>query len=97
MPTLSQWIACKDANGNALDLKTCNAYRSRYPDMSQAHASASSSRGLGDVVAKFTHATGIAKGVKYVAGLFGVDCGCTGRQETLNTVFPFKNSKKDSS
>lgn len=45
------------------------------------------SRGLGDTIAKITHATGIDAVVKKVAGK---DCGCRGRQEKLNELFPYK-------
>lgn len=47
------------------------------------------SRGLGDTIAKITHATGIAQVVKKVSG--GKDCGCRGRQEKLNQMFPYKD------
>lgn len=45
------------------------------------------SRGLGDTIAKITHATGIAQVVKKVSG--GEDCGCRGRQNKLNEIFPY--------
>lgn len=45
------------------------------------------SRGLGDTIAKITHATGIDKIVKKT---LGKDCGCRGRQEKLNELFPYK-------
>jgi hypothetical protein len=41
--------------------------------------------GLGDVVEKFTEATGIKKAVKWLAG---DDCGCDERKEKLNEMFP---------
>ena len=44
------------------------------------------SRGLGDTIAKFTHATGIAKLVK---GTVGSDCGCNQRQQAANQLFPY--------
>lgn len=44
-------------------------------------------RGLGDVIAKVTHATGIDKVVKAVAGKKG--CGCAKRQAALNAAVPF--------
>jgi len=48
------------------------------------------SRGLGDTIAKITHATGIAKAVEVVTGALGIeDCGCSGRQEWLNGVAPY--------
>lgn len=50
------------------------------------------SRGLGDVVKKITHATGIDKAVEYVAekvtGKKG-GCGCKNRQNSLNAMVPF--------
>ena len=46
------------------------------------------SRGLGDTIAKFTEATGIATVVKAIAG---DDCGCDKRQEWLNKVVPYSS------
>ncbi len=45
-------------------------------------------RGLGDVVAKVTHATGIDRLVKAVTGKKG--CGCSKRQAALNAAVPFR-------
>lgn len=48
------------------------------------------SRGLGDTIAKFTHATGIAKAVEVVTEALGIeDCGCGGRQEWVNNLVPY--------
>ena len=48
------------------------------------------SRGLGDTIAKFTHATGIAKAVEVVTEALGIeDCGCGGRQEWANGFIPY--------
>ncbi len=48
------------------------------------------SRGLGDTIAKFTHATGIAKAVEVVTEALGIeDCGCGGRQEWINDLVPY--------
>ena len=48
------------------------------------------SRGLGDTIAKFTHATGIAKAVEVVTEALGIeDCGCGGRQEWMNDLVPY--------
>lgn len=44
------------------------------------------SRGLGDTIAKFTHATGIDKAVKAVAG---ENCGCAKRQAAMNDAVPY--------
>lgn len=41
--------------------------------------------GLGDVVAKVTHATGIAQAVEFITG---GDCGCMQRQMKLNKALP---------
>ncbi len=48
------------------------------------------SRGLGDTVAKFTHATGIAAVAHAFTAVTGVDCGCGKRQEALNQAVAFK-------
>jgi hypothetical protein len=40
--------------------------------------------GFGDTIEKFTRATGIKKFVDTVSDLTGVDCGCSGRKESLN-------------
>ena len=46
------------------------------------------SKGLGDTIAKITKVTGIKKVVEAITD----DCGCDERQDTLNRVFPYKNS-----
>lgn len=50
------------------------------------------SRGLGDVIKKFTHSTGIDKVVEAVAeAVTGKkECGCKKRQEAMNNIVPFK-------
>jgi hypothetical protein len=48
------------------------------------------SRGLGDTLAKFTHATGIAQAVEAVSQLVGLPCGCQERQQKLNERFPYQ-------
>lgn len=51
------------------------------------------SRGLGDTIAKFTHATGIAKAVEVVTEALGIeDCGCGGRQEWANEFMPYESN-----
>jgi hypothetical protein len=54
------------------------------------------SRGLGDTISKFTHATGIAQAVEAVSKATGVPCGCKGRQEWLNKMVPYE-AKDESS
>lgn len=46
-------------------------------------------RGLGDVVAAVTHATGIDRVVKAVTG---GDCGCERRRAALNSAVPFQRA-----
>jgi hypothetical protein len=49
------------------------------------------SRGLGDTIAKFTHATGIHSLAQIGAKAMGKkDCGCKKRQQALNKAFPYK-------
>ena len=49
------------------------------------------SKGLGDTVAKITHATGIDKLAEVAAKMLGKDdCGCKKRQELLNEKFPYQ-------
>jgi hypothetical protein len=48
------------------------------------------SRGLGDTISKFTHATGIAQAVEAVSKATGVPCGCKGRREWLNKMVPYE-------
>ena len=49
----------------------------------------STSKGLGDTVAKITKATGIKKVVDTVSKIAKKDCGCAERQDTLNRLFPY--------
>lgn len=48
------------------------------------------SEGLGDTIAKVTHATGLDKIAEAYTRITGKGCGCGGRQETLNRLFPYK-------
>jgi len=48
------------------------------------------SRGLGDDVAKFTKKTGIKNIVDKVSEGLNIPCGCEGRQDALNKLFPYK-------
>ena len=52
-------------------------------------------RGLGDVVERFTEATGIKAAVKAVENLTGVPCGCDGRRDWLNKIVPFGEPKHE--
>lgn len=49
------------------------------------------SKGLGDTIAKATHAVGLDKVVESVAKAVGKeDCGCNKRREMLNDLFPYQ-------
>ena len=50
-------------------------------------------KGLGDTVERFTKVTGIKKVVEKVSKATGKDCGCKGRKNKLNKMFPYKESK----
>jgi len=53
------------------------------------------SKGLGDTIAKITHATGLDVVAEKVANVLGKeDCGCKRRQEKLNELFPYKTQEK---
>ena len=47
-------------------------------------------KGLGDTIEKITEATGIKKVVEAVSEATGLNCGCEGRKELLNKLFPYK-------
>jgi hypothetical protein len=47
------------------------------------------SRGLGDTIAKITHATGLDKLSELYTQVTGKDCGCASRQEALNKLVPY--------
>ena len=49
------------------------------------------SRGLGDSIHKFTSKTGIKSVVDRVSNGLNIPCGCEGRREALNILFPYKN------
>jgi hypothetical protein len=53
------------------------------------------SKGLGDTIAKITHATGLDVVAEKVAHAMGKeDCGCNRRREKLNELFPYKTEDK---
>lgn len=55
------------------------------------------SKGLGDTIAKITHATGLDVVAESVAKALGKeDCGCKRRREKLNELFPYKQQDKKS-
>ena len=53
------------------------------------------SKGLGDTIAKFTHATGLDIVAEKVAHALGQeDCGCNKRREILNDLVPYNKDDK---
>lgn len=52
------------------------------------------SRGLGDTIQKFTKATGIEQTVKFISEGLNIPCGCQGRQEAMNKLFPYSHGGK---
>ena len=48
------------------------------------------SKGLGDTVEKFTTFTGVKTIVDKVSQGLNIPCGCQGRKEALNAIFPYK-------
>jgi hypothetical protein len=47
--------------------------------------------GLGDTIASIMEATGVKAVVKAIVG---EDCGCEARQEKLNELFPYGETKE---
>lgn len=54
-------------------------------------ATSQPSKGLGDTIAKVTKATGVKSVVDAISSATGKDCGCEGRRDTLNRIFPYKS------
>ena len=53
------------------------------------------SKGLGDTIKKITSATKLDKLAEKIAEVAGADdCGCKGRQDRLNKMFPYSREKK---
>ena len=52
------------------------------------------SKGLGDSIEKITRATGVKHMVDTISEGLNIPCGCQGRKDALNKIFPYKNNKK---
>lgn len=52
------------------------------------------SKGLGDTIEKITEKTGIKSMVGTISDGLNVPCGCKGRKDALNIMFPYKNKKR---
>ena len=48
------------------------------------------SRGLGDSIEKITKKTGVKTMVDVISKGLNVPCGCEGRRDALNKIFPYK-------
>jgi len=48
------------------------------------------SKGLGDSIEKVTKATGIKTMTDIISKGLNVACGCEGRRDALNKIFPYK-------
>jgi len=56
------------------------------------------SRGLGDDIAKITHALGLDKITERITDALGIeDCGCDKRQALLNELYPHKKDEEKKS
>jgi hypothetical protein len=53
------------------------------------------SKGLGDTIAKITDTTGIKKIVDTISQVIKKDCGCEGRKQKLNEMFPYEETPQN--
>lgn len=54
------------------------------------------SKGLGDTIEKILDYTGVADVVEKTANALGIeDCGCAGRRDKLNELFPYSPQDED--
>ena len=81
----------KEENHFALDLKTGKVPEVQLLD-ADGNVKIMKSRGLGDSVHKFTKATGIKKMVDVVSKGLNIPCGCEGRREAMNMMFPYRKN-----
>lgn len=79
----------KEENHFALDLKNGKVKEVQLLD-ADGNVKIMKSRGLGDSVHKFTKATGIKKMVDVVSQGLNIPCGCEGRREAMNMMFPYR-------
>jgi hypothetical protein len=87
-PTLALNEAYKIESGTGIVLGS-------YPQIYKGIVAPQSSRGLGDTIAKITHATGLDKLSQIYTSITGQPCGCASRQEALNKLIPY-NIKEES-
>lgn len=59
------------------------------PTLVDGEYSVAQSIGLGDTIAKITHATGLDQLSELYTKITGKDCGCKSRQEALNKLVPY--------
>ena len=48
------------------------------------------SKGLGDTIEKITTVTGVKTITEIVSKGLNIPCGCEGRKDALNKIFPYK-------
>ena len=85
----SGWCLTHKRNMHAAQVSEC---RNKPGYFAAYHKGAKqrSDRGLGDTIARITHATGIDRLAKMLASAIGKDCGCSERQERLNQAVPYR-------
>ena len=59
-----------------------------YPIGLSVHSGLRAGKPLGDVLEDITHATGLVRLAELYTKVTGKDCGCKGRQEWVNRLFP---------
>jgi len=51
------------------------------------------SKGLGDTIEKITTVTGVKTMTEIVSKGLNIPCGCEGRREAMNMMFPYSHKK----
>tara|TARA_R100001244_G_scaffold98674_1_gene73646 strand:+ start:74 stop:232 length:159 start_codon:yes stop_codon:yes gene_type:complete len=51
-------------------------------------------KGLGDTIKNIIKKTGIKNMVDTISDRLNIPCGCKGRKDALNIMFPYKNKKR---
>lgn len=84
-------VLCRKAQRDTKHGRNTAAFLRQYGVNCDTWDVSQPSRGLGDVIAKVTHATGLDKAADWAAKKLGKKgCGCAKRQAALNSLVPFK-------
>lgn len=59
-----------------------------HPIGLRVHSGLRAGKPLGDVLEDVTHTTGLVRLAELYTKITGKDCGCKGRQEVVNRMFP---------